>query len=180
MAYIKLKNDELPGIVGLCDYRPETGDKLIALIDVLMRGPSTLSTGERELIAAYVAYTNGSKYCELSHAANAAENMNLTLNISHEFREGFPNLKISDKLRSLLDLASKVRDGISKASQDDIDQAKQRGATDIEIHDTVLISSLMCMAARYIENLGVEFPQENSVFYRMNAVKVTKSGYSRK
>ena len=126
MAFIKLKNDNLPGIIGLCDYRPETGSKLIDLIETLMRGPSSLSSGERELIAAYVAYSNESKYCELSHASNAAESLNCELNISKEFREGFPNLKISDKLRALLDISSKVNESITKVSEKDVENAKKK------------------------------------------------------
>ena len=38
MAYIKLKNENLPGIVGLLDYRPETALPLSELAEILLRG----------------------------------------------------------------------------------------------------------------------------------------------
>ncbi len=58
MAHIKLNNEELPGIVGLLNFRPETAKPLLELAETLLRGSSTLSSGEREIIAASVSYWN--------------------------------------------------------------------------------------------------------------------------
>ena len=57
MPYIALNSAE-PGIRGLLRYRPETGRPLSELAEVLLRGPGTLTRGERELIAAYVSALN--------------------------------------------------------------------------------------------------------------------------
>ena len=48
----------LPGILGPMAFRPETAGPLNELAEVLLRGPSTLPRGERELIAAYVSSLN--------------------------------------------------------------------------------------------------------------------------
>jgi hypothetical protein len=49
MPHIALNSAE-PGIRGLLRFRPETGRPLSDLSEVLLRGPSTLTRGERELI----------------------------------------------------------------------------------------------------------------------------------
>ena len=71
MPHITLNSDE-PGIRGLLRYRPETGCPISELAEVLLRGPSTLTRGERELIAAYVSALNECTFCYTSHAAIAA------------------------------------------------------------------------------------------------------------
>ena len=50
-------------------FRPETGAPLYELAQVLLRGESTLSEGDRELIAAYVSHLNECVFCMNSHAA---------------------------------------------------------------------------------------------------------------
>ena len=71
MPYIALNSAE-PGIRGLLRYRPQTGRPLSELAEVLLRGPSTLTRGERELIAAHVSALNDCRYCASSHSACAA------------------------------------------------------------------------------------------------------------
>ena len=57
MSHIDLSND-LPGIVGLMAFRPETAEPLNALAETLLRADNSLTRGEREAIAAYVSYLN--------------------------------------------------------------------------------------------------------------------------
>lgn len=54
MAYVQVP-DGLPGISGLLAAFPETGGPLGAFTQALLRGPSSLSAGERELIASFVS-----------------------------------------------------------------------------------------------------------------------------
>lgn len=62
----------LPGISSLLDYRKETAKPLMDLAEVLLRGESPLTRGERELIAAYVSEQNDCEFCAASHGACAA------------------------------------------------------------------------------------------------------------
>src|ERR1051325_11464631 len=71
MPHIALNSAE-PGIRGFLEYRPETARPLSELAEVLLRGPGTLTRGERELIAAYVSALNDCRYCSSSHGACAA------------------------------------------------------------------------------------------------------------
>lgn len=66
MPHITLNSSE-PGIRGLLLFRPETAGPLSELTEVLLRGPSTLTRGERELIATYVSGLNDCQYLSLIH-----------------------------------------------------------------------------------------------------------------
>ncbi len=57
MPYILLEA-HLPGVTGLLEYRKDTGAPLRELTQLLLRGPSTLTEAERELIAAVVSHRN--------------------------------------------------------------------------------------------------------------------------
>src|SRR5712691_12431971 len=104
MAHITLNSDE-PGIRGLFRFRPETARPLNELVEVLLRGPSTLTRGERELIAAYVSSLNECRYCSSSHSAYAAaqlpEGMALVQRVCTDV-EGAP---LSAKIKALLGIA---------------------------------------------------------------------------
>jgi len=65
----------LPGIRGPMAFRPETAKPLNELVDVLLRGPHTLTQAERELIATYVSAQNECRYCQTIHGAIAAHHL---------------------------------------------------------------------------------------------------------
>ena len=58
MAHINVP-EGVPGIRSLVMFRPETGKPLYELAQILLRGESTLSPAERELIAAYAQQKSG-------------------------------------------------------------------------------------------------------------------------
>lgn len=178
MAYIKLLNEELPGIVGLLDYRPETGKPLTELAEVLLRGPSSLTSGEREIIAASVSYWNKCHFCHTSHAAAAVAHLEADLGLIDEIKAGLPNTEISDKLRSLLHIAQQVQCGGKEVTAEDIVHAHALGATDQEIHDTVLIAAAFCMYNRYVDGLGTWAPVPNEAYAAMGE-RMAHTGYLR-
>jgi len=77
MAHINLP-EGFPGIRGPMMFRPETAKPLNELAEVLLRGPHTLSLGERELIATYVSARNDCNYCQTIHGAIAAHHLGAT------------------------------------------------------------------------------------------------------
>lgn len=111
MAYITLKNENLPGIIGLFDYRPETAKPLSALAEVLLRGPSTLSRGEREIIASSVSHWNGCHFCHTSHGAAAASHLTYGLELIDDIKIGLKDTPATPKLKALLNVANKVQKG---------------------------------------------------------------------
>jgi uncharacterized peroxidase-related enzyme len=167
MAHIKLLNEELPGIVGLLNYRPETAKPLLELAETLLRGPSSLTSGEREIIAASVSWWNNCHFCHTSHAAAAVAHLQCDLDLIDEIKAGLPNTQVSDKLRALLDIAHKVQKSGKEVSTEDIARARGAAATDQEIHDTVLIAAAFCMYNRYVDGLGTWAPKANEDYKEM-------------
>lgn len=157
-------------------FRPETAKPLNELADILLRGPNTLTPGERELIAAYVSVRNDCAYCHTIHGAVAAHHLNgdeaLVACVKHDFEEA----SIPEKLKALLAIAGKVQESGKSVTAADVARAREEGATDLEIHDTVLIAAMFCMCNRYVDGLATWAP-ENPEFYRQRAAKLAAEGY---
>ncbi len=178
MAHIDLENN-FPGIVGLLEYSPETAKPLLELAEVLLRRPSSLSSGDRETIASYVSFLNGCHFCHTSHGASAAHHLGKDLSYINDIKQDFKETEITPKLRSLLNIAGKVQKSGKNVTGDDINQAKNAGATDQEIHDTVLIAAAFCMFNRYVDGLGTWAPEPLEAYDEMGEQMANK-GYLRK
>ncbi|SFP07653.1 uncharacterized peroxidase-related enzyme [Pseudarcicella hirudinis] len=178
MAHIKLLNEELPGITGLLNYRPETAKSLLNLAETLLRSESTLTSGERELIASYVSHLNGCHFCHTSHGAAAAAHLQCDLDLIDDIKQNFATTGISPKLRALLNIAAKVQKGGKNVLPEDITLARNEEATDKEIHDTVLIAAAFCMFNRYVDGLGTFAPKENEAYRQMGEM-MAFAGYNR-
>jgi uncharacterized peroxidase-related enzyme len=178
MAHIDLGVDEhqFPGITGPMHYRPETGKPLNELAEVLLRGPHTLTRGERELIAAHVSGLNECVFCCASHSAFAAAQLPEGMALVEAVRADPETAAVSDKLRALLRIATAVRDDGRKVTDDLITTARAEGATDLEIHDTVLIAAAFCMYNRYVDGLGTFAPSDPAQYAGM-AQRIVSEGY---
>lgn len=175
MAHITLP-DGLPGIRGPMAFRPETAKPLNELVQVLLCGPSTLTAGERELIATYVSAENDCRYCQTIHGAIAAHHLNGDEDLVLRVKADPNQAPISDKLRALLAIAGKTARGGKYVTAEDIALARQHGATDLEIHDTVLIAAVFCLCNRYVDGLATWTPEDPD-FYRQRAAIVATQGY---
>ena len=175
MAHITL-NTNLPGIVGLMHFRPETAKPLNLLADTLLRAPSPLSSGEREIIAAYVSNKNNCHFCETSHSAAAAAHLQGNLALVEQVKADKDTAPISPKLKTLLTIAGQVQQGGKHVTEESIQAAKAAGASDIEIHDTVLIAAAFCMYNRYVDGLATWAPQEKEAYIEMGK-KMAFEGY---
>jgi uncharacterized peroxidase-related enzyme len=176
MAHIELP-EGVPGIRGLLMYRPETAKPINELVEVLLRSPHSLSAGERELIATYVSSENDCTYCQNIHGAIAANHLGGNEELVQAVKCDYATAPVSDKLKALLAIAGKVRESGKSVTSEDVDNARTQGATDIEIHDTVLIAAVFCMCNRYVDGLATWAPDDPD-FYRQRAAVVTANGYS--
>lgn len=179
MAHIEL-NNPFEGIRGLLIYSPETAKPLLALANALLQTDLELSKGERELIATYVSYKNDCRFCQLSHGGAAAHHINATLDEIENFKKDVNNSSlVSDKLKALLKIAAKVQQGGKMVLPEDIEQAKKQGASDKQIHDTVLISAAFCMFNRYVDGLAT-WSNEDPALYLDASKRMAEQGYLRK
>jgi uncharacterized peroxidase-related enzyme len=175
VPHISLGND-LPGIVGLLNYRPETGRPLSELAEVLLRGPNTLPAGERELIAAYVSSLNDCAFCAASHSAFAAVQLPEGMPLVSQVRANLDQAPVPDKLRALLRVAAKVQQGGKAVTEADVAAAREAGASDTEIHDAVLIAAAFCMFNRYVDGLAT-FAPDDPASYEQSAELIVGKGY---
>ena len=175
MAHIQL-TAELPGIRGPMAFRPETARPLNALAEILLHAPNSLTPAERELIATYVSSLNDCYYCQTSHGAIASAHLNGDEEIVRRVTADFRHAAISEKLKRLLHIAEKVQKGGKNVTPEDIEEAREAGATDIEIHDTVLIAAAFCMYNRYVDGLATWQPEDDGS-YRQRAQKTARQGY---
>ncbi|RST23213.1 alkylhydroperoxidase [Streptomyces sp. WAC04770] len=175
MPHIALTND-LPGIIGLMAHRPDTGGPLGDLANALLRAPSSLAPGERELIAAYVSRLNGTEFCASSHGAFAAAQLTDGQVVVRDVLADPATAPVSGRLRALLAVAAEVRSAARPVSDKAIAAARAEGADDTDLHDTVLIAAAFCMYNRYVSCLSTELPRGEE-YYEQATRQILAHGY---
>ena len=176
MAHIPLP-DGLPGIRGPMAFRPETAKPLNELANILLHGPHSLTPGERELIATFVSAENECRFCQTVHGAIAAHHLGGDEALVQQVKADPEAAAISPKLKALLVIAGKTAESGKLVTADDVARARQHGATDLEIHDTVLIAAFFCLCNRYVDGLATSMP-ESADYYRERAPLVAQFGYT--
>jgi uncharacterized peroxidase-related enzyme len=157
-------------------FRPETSKPLNELVEVLLRHPNSLGQGERELIATYVSSQNNCHYCQSIHGAIAAAHLDGNEELVQCVKDDFRSAQISPKLKALLVIAGKVQQDGKKVTEADVQAARELGATDLEVHDTVLIAAAFCMYNRYVDGLATVQPKDPEL-YRQRGKMVARDGY---
>ena len=177
MPHIALPED-LPGITSGFAFRPETARPMRELAHTLLHtsGNEGFSSRDRELIAAFVSSRNTCYFCQTSHAA-AASHLNggdadLVASVCHDYRTA----PIPDKLKALLAIAEQVQIDGKRVTAQLVAEARHHGATDLDIHDTILIAAAFCMYNRYVDGLATVQPQDPSL-YRERGKMVARDGY---
>lgn len=176
MAYIDLE-EGLPGITGLLEYRKDTAKPIRELTQILLRGDSSLSEAERELIAVIVSYRNECTFCATAHTA-AADFLLGESSTTASIKKNLDSDLISPKMQALLKIAARIQKSGRLVSESDVQNARINGATDLEIHDTVLIAALFSLYNRYVDGLAAWTPN-NPEFYKTLAERIVNKGYIR-
>jgi uncharacterized peroxidase-related enzyme len=176
MPYIPLE-EHLPGITGLLEYRKDTGAPIRELTQILLRGPSTLTEGERELIAMVVSCGNECKFCTAAHTAVADIFLGETTTAT-KVKQDIMTAPVSKKMKALLTIAAQVQQSGKNVTPEAIQKAKDNDATDMEIHDTVLIAALFSLYNRYVDGLSTVTP-DDPAFYKGLGERLKANGYNR-
>jgi uncharacterized peroxidase-related enzyme len=175
MPHINLP-DGLPGISAGFAFRPETAKPMRELADILLHQKNSLAPGERELIATFVSSRNCTTFCALSHGAAAANHLG-DPSIVEKVKTDFLSAPVSPKLKALLIIAGKVQQDGKLVTETDVQAARTLGATDIEIHDTVLIAAAFSMYNRYVDGLGTVQPINPDMYAQMGK-HLAEQGYT--
>src|SRR5471030_1267922 len=174
MPHITLET-HLPGITGLLEFRKDTAQPLRELTQILLRGPSTLSEAERELIATLVSHRNQCTFCATSHAA-AADAYLGEYETTAKMRQDLVSAPLSGKTKALLTIAAQVQQGGKSVTPAAVAAARDAGATDLEIHDTVLIAALFCLYNKYVDGLASVTPTDPAFYDRLANI-LKNNGY---
>jgi uncharacterized peroxidase-related enzyme len=169
----------LPGITGGFAFRPETAKPMRELAEVLLRGANTLTSGEREMIATLVSDRNDCHFCQASHRAAAAHHLDGDYDIVDAVKRDFQTAPVSAKLKALMAIAAKVQESGKQVTASDIERARNTGATDVEIHDAVLIAAAFSMFNRYVDGLATFTPRDDKAYDEMGR-RMASEGYIRR
>ena len=178
MPHIQLP-EGLPGIRGPMVFSPETTKPLCDLVQVLLTGPHSLTPAEREMIATYVSSQNDCVYCQSCHGSTAAQHLggsDADYDLITRMKQDFESTSLSPKLKALLNIAGKVQKGGKHVTAEDVQRARHEGASDKEIHDTVLIAAAFCMFNRYVDGLATWQPVDPEI-YREIGQQTSRLGY---
>lgn len=175
MPHIPLE-EHLPGITGLLEYRKDSAQPIRDLTQLLLRGTSTLTEAERELIATIVSHNNECRFCTTAHTA-VTDLLLGECDTAEKVKQDIETAPVSEKMKALLTIAKLVQRSGKEVTEESVQRARQAGATDIEIHDTVLIAGLFCLYNRYVDGLASVTPTDPK-FYQGLAQRI-KNGYQR-
>ena len=175
MPHIEV-DENLPGIRALMAFRPETAAAMGALVNILLRDKEGLSMAEREMVATYVSSLNDCFYCRHSHGAITALYLQGDFALVEDVCNNYHKAAISEKMKSLLTIAASVQKGGKHVTAEQVDQARRLGASDRDIHDTVLIAAAFCMFNRYVDGLAATTPGDLST-YPTRAKQIIENGY---
>ncbi|MBS1500938.1 MAG: carboxymuconolactone decarboxylase family protein [Bacteroidetes bacterium] len=176
MPHIELES-HLPGITGLLEYRKDTGQPIRELTQILMRGPSALTEGERELIATIVSHGNQCRFCTTAHTA-AADLLLGEKTTTQAVKDDIESAPVSDKMKALLTIAKATGKNGKLVTPEMVERAKAEGATDGELHDTVLIAALFSLYNRYVDGMATAMP-DNEAYFETLADRIVHHGYTR-
>jgi uncharacterized peroxidase-related enzyme len=174
MPYIPL-DERLPGITGLLQYRLDTALPIRQLTHTLLVGESTLSRGERELIATVVSSGNECRFCTAAHTA-AADQLLGEKDTAEAVKRDLSTAPVSEKMRALLEIAKAVQVSGKNVTRSMIEKARALEATDREIHDTVLIAALFSLYNRYVDGLASVTPSDPAFYDRLGNI-LLHNGY---
>lgn len=176
MAHIKL-DEGLPGIRGLLAFSPETAKPLNELAEILLRSDSnSLTRGERELIGTFVSHLNDCFFCTNVHGGIAQHYLGCDVQTVDAILRDFSQQPIGEKMKALLTIAASVQQGGKHVTAAQVEEAKACGATDKEIHDTVLIAAFFCLCNRYVDGLATAAPADRQYYIDRGAQRAAE-GY---
>ena len=169
-------DENLPGIRALLAFSPTTAAPIGELANLMLRTNEGLSMADRELIASYVSYLNDCFYCHQSHGEIAVCYLDGNRELVEQVKSDYTKANISPKLKALLAIAGSVQKGGKYVTSQQVEHAKSLGATDKDIHDTVLIAAMFCMFNRYVDGLAASTPSDLSG-YPLRAKQIVEHGY---
>jgi len=135
--------------------RPEIFEPFVLACEKIMRGPSPLSPGDRELLGTFVSALNACPYCHDVHN-EAVKAYGIGGELSMQAKEDIETSGIDERLKPLFALARKCTEGAYRVTDTDFAAAYEAGWTDDAIQDAVVVACLFNFMNRLVSTLGIE------------------------
>ncbi|HEX6894203.1 MAG TPA: carboxymuconolactone decarboxylase family protein [Bryobacteraceae bacterium] len=148
-------------VVKVVKYRADFyGNPMSAVTQEAMRGPSTWSVGDRELMAAVVAKTNECEFCVKAHSAVAQKAYGDSKNIA-ELLADLNSAAIEEPLRAtLLMLGKLTREHTVNA--EDMRAVLAAGASRHQIEDALAVCFSFNVIGRLADGFGFSIPSQEA------------------
>src|SRR3954463_9453080 len=116
IAFKKMRDADraIPEIMHLFRFKKRNTDHLVRFTEEVMRGPSPLSPGMRELIGAYFSKRNQCSFCSDAHAAAAAEF--LEKDLVDEVLDDLENSRLDSAHKALFRYIGKLAENASRVT----------------------------------------------------------------
>jgi uncharacterized peroxidase-related enzyme len=173
MPFFSSFNDD-SGVRDILALNPAAGRALIDYHEAVLRGPSPLTPGERELIAAYVSGLNACHYCHGVHATTAAE-FGISRDLLERLIDDPASAPVEAKLKPLLAYVKKLTLTPARMGKADADAVYAAGWSERALHDAVSVCCLFNFMNRLIDGHGVEGRAE---LYQRRGEMLHKDGYA--
>ena len=171
----KARGGEYSHIWDLFAFQHDVMVHLARLSEGIIRRPSTISVGMRELIAAYTSYKNQCAFCTQAHAAAAGELLGHDL-VWSALRD-LDSSALDEKDKTLLRFVGKVTLVLPSVTRGDIDALRQAGWDDEGIYFAISTCALFNFYNRWITASGV--PEMSAEAHRLQGQNIATRGYIR-
>jgi len=141
----------------------------------LMRGPSPLSPGERELIAAYTSATNACRYCHGVHAL-VARGFGIEPAVLDKLWSDIGSAPVEERMKPLLAYARKLTETPSRVTDKDADAVYAAGWSEEALVHAIAVCAYFNQMNRLVEGAGIVGSAES---YAANAETLVARGYQR-
>jgi uncharacterized peroxidase-related enzyme len=156
IAFRKLRDggEAIPEILHLFRFKPRSTDHLVRFTEEVMRGPSPLSPGLRELIGAYFSKKNQCSFCSDAHAAAAAQFLEKEL--VDEVLLDLENSRLDSPHKALFRYIGKLAENPARVTTTDIRKLKDAGWSEEAIYDTLTVASVFRFYNTWNSGAGVK------------------------
>jgi len=146
----------LPDAARVAFYHKDFGRAIGAWTHAAMRGPSSWTIGERELMAAMVAKWNSCEFCVGAHSAVAAKQ--LARPTIDQTLADYRAAPIANGLRATLGFLEKMTLHPADLSAEDARTVLRAGVTSEALTDAIAVASAFNIVTRYADALDFAIP----------------------
>ena len=142
IAFQRLRDagEVIPEILHLFRFKRRTTDHLVRFTEEVMRGPSPLSPGLRELIGAFVSRRNQCSFCSDAHAAAAAHYLEREL--IDEVLADLESSRLDAAHKELFRYLAKLTENPSRIVDSDISKLKKAGWSEEAVYDALTVAAM--------------------------------------